>query len=273
MPSQRNDLKLLNKNDSKNTRMDFSKNKNNMDYRKDEFMHLARYQKAVDMILKRARAKGKPIKVLDIGCGEMNPAKMLYKAVVCKKEDIIREYIGVDIDYIMAEKAMENNENAYQKTRARFLIQDMTVKKDLPFPDNYFDIVISFEFFEHIQPVFLPGILKEMRRVLKVNGDALFSTPNSNGSNRILPKDHIYEYSYEEVLSMLNSAGYKILDTSAICINLSKLSKEEKEKKQIIIKKYEEAFGNSAFFAVAIAPMFEPRYSKNVLYHAFKQGD
>ena len=78
MPSQRNNLGDYNVNDSKNTRMEMDRSLQVLDIRKDEVMHLARYQNGAKTIIDLAKQLGRPIRVLDIGCGEMNTARMLY---------------------------------------------------------------------------------------------------------------------------------------------------------------------------------------------------
>lgn len=272
MPSQRNDLKLDNVNGSKNTRMDFSRLNDNMDYRKDEVMHIGRYTNAAGTMVDLSKKLKRPIRVLDIGCGEMNSARLLYKAVQGKKSEILKEYVGVDIDYIMANKAKEKYGNAYRVCNARFVIQDLTVNSSIPFSDGYFDFVICFEFLEHVQPRFAPPILKEVARVLNVNGLALFSTPNSNGSNEKLPHDHIYEYSYEELLQMFQNAGFLVEDATGVCVNISKIPAEEKNAYRHILERYYRAFGdNTAFASVAVAPLFDPRNCKNVVYRLIKE--
>ena len=267
MPSQRNDLKLDNINDSKNTRMDFRKQSYNMDYRKDEIMHIGRYWNGVKTMISLASELKRPVRVLDIGCGEMNTAKMFNSSVVVKKSTIIERYVGVDIDYKMAEKAKAEYAG-YKTLNADFHIQDLTVDSHLPFPDECFDLIICFEFMEHVHPNFLPAILKEAHRLLNKNGKALFSTPNSNGSSETLPKDHIYEYSFEECISLFSNAGFNIDDAIGTCVNITKMPKEEKDRLNVVLKRFYSAFGNnSAFSAVASAPLFNPKYCKNVIYH------
>ena len=187
--------------------------------------------------------------------------------MVVKKSSVIEKYVGVDIDYKMAENAMSNY-GGYETLNASFHIQDLTVDSHLPFPDGYFDLIICFEFMEHIQPKFLPKILQEARRLLNCNGKALFSTPNSNGSNEDLPKDHIYEYSFEECISLFSNAGFKIDNAMGTCVNITKIPKQEKELLNGALERVYAAFGrNSAFSAVASAPLFNPRNCKNVVYH------
>lgn len=272
MPSQRNDLRLDNANESKNTRMDFSKLNDHMDYRKDEVMHIGRYTNAAGTMVELSKKLGRPIRVLDIGCGEMNSVRLLYRAFQVKKADVVQEYVGVDIDYIMAEKAMKYK-HAYSACKARFVIQDLTVNGKLDFPDGYFDLIICFEFLEHIKTRFAPPILREAFRVLRPGGTALFSTPNSNGSNEKLPVDHVYEYSYEELLQMFSEAGFHVDKAIGVCVNISRIPEEEREAKRELIDRFYQAFGNNTPFAcVAMAPIFRPRNCKNVLYRLSKRG-
>ena len=267
MPSQRNDLGQDNVHNSKNTRIDFSRQSYNMDYRKDEIMHIGRYWNGVKTMMGLSSKLKRPIRVLDIGCGEMNTAKMFNSSVVVKKSSVIEKYIGVDIDYKMAENAMATYAG-YKTLNASYHIQDMTVDSHLPFPDGHFDLIICFEFMEHIQPKFLPAILQEAKRLLNPEGEALFSTPNSNGSNEELPKDHIYEYSFEECVTLFLQAGFTITEAIGTCVNITKMPKEEKVKLDQILKRFYSAFGkNSPFAAVASAPLFNPKYCKNVIYH------
>ena len=100
----------------------------------------------------------------------------------------------------------------------------------------------------------------------------MFSTPNSNGSSAKLPKDHVYEYSYEELIEMFNKAGFKVEDTVGVCVNISRIPSDEKEDWGEELEKIYKAFGyNSAFASVVCAPLFSPRNCKNVMYHLLKE--
>lgn len=267
MPSQRNDLKDMNVNSSKNTRMDIDHAEKELDYRKDEIMHIARYIRGAQTMVDLAKKLGRPIRVLDIGCGQMNTVRLFYKSYVEKKSSVIERYVGVDIDFKMVEKSREQFKFAYNTCNAEFLIQDLTVNSHLDFKDGYFDLIICTEFLEHINPTMSQPVIEEAYRVLNRDGVALFSTPNSNGSNKNLPKDHFYEYAYEELVQKFKKAKFSVNDTVGLCINLSKLPKEYVNNLSGVFDRFNEAFGrNSAFTSVAIAPLIKPTYCKNVLY-------
>ena len=271
MPSQRNNLGDFNVNGSKNTRMEMDNSFKDFDFRKDEVMHIGRYMNSAMTMTKISKSLRRPIRVLDIGCGEINTVRLFYRSFMEKKTDVIEEYIGVDIDYKMVEKAHEKYGRTYEACNAKHVIQDLTVNPHLDYPDGYFDFIVCFEFMEHIKQQFLPAILKEAFRVLNPAGKALFSTPNSNGSNAALPKDHIYEYSYEECCSLFKDAGFTLTDSVGVCVNISRIPDEEKQDWSDEMKKIYNAFGeNSAFACVALAPLFSPVYCKNVVYHLSK---
>ena len=266
MPSQRLELKD-NVNGSKNTRMDLDESAKGMDYRKDEIMFIGRYCSGAQAMLDLSKTLCRPIRVLDIGCGQMNTLRLFYRSYVVRKADVIESYTGIDIDYIMAERCKEMYKSAYETCNAHFLIQDLTVNPRIDAPDGYYDLIICTEFLEHINPKFSQAILEEAFRVLNFEGLALFSTPNSNGSNSKLPKDHFYEYSYEELIEKFEKAGFLVENSIGMCINISKIPKELVKAMERVFYLYNAGFGrNSAFTSVAIAPLIDPKYCKNVLY-------
>ena len=266
MPSQHNSIKE-NVNGSKNTRMDLDDSQKNFDYRVDEIMFLGRYNACVQAILDLAAALKSPLRVIDVGGGQMNTVRLLYKSYVVKKSDVLESYTCVDIDEVMAQECMEKYGTLYNSCNASFLIQDLTVKPKLDVPDNYYDLIICTEFLEHINPDKSQAILEELYRVMNPAGQAIFSTPNSNGSNKKLPKDHFYEYSYEELMEKFVATGWTVEDTIGMSISISKLPKDYVAGLAGIFDRFNKGFGrNSHFQRVAIAPLIKPEYCKNVMY-------
>ncbi|MGN7169707.1 rhamnan synthesis F family protein [Paenibacillus cellulositrophicus] len=120
-----------------------------------EVEHMQRYQAVAKIV------SGKV--VLDAACGEGYGSDLLARNA--------EEVIGIDISKEAIEWASEH----YKRKGLEFLQNDITT---LPFPDNYFDVVVSFETIEHVDSRMQESFLFEIRRVLKDNGLLIISTPN-----------------------------------------------------------------------------------------------
>ncbi len=199
MPSQRHKLKE-NLNDSKNTRMEISNLGRTMNYRPDELAHLSRYDLAVDWILRTKKERGEPLDLVEVGCGECHTIAIFSSAYVIRKSDIIKSYTGYDID--PAVKPIE--EKSFMKlVNGKIRIQDLTVLPVLEHETNSIDMAWSFETIEHMKPKFVEPWICEVKRILKPGARFIVSTPNHDGSNKKLPKDHIYEWGFQELKQLL----------------------------------------------------------------------
>ncbi len=143
--------------------------------------HAARYLFALPEVAGKA--------VLDIACGTGYGIGLLRTHA--------RFVAGVDIDPNAAKQAVkECGENA-----AVILGNGI----GLPFDDDTFDVITSFETLEHLQE--RAAFLAELRRVLRPDGDLILSTPNANYSQPVngVPANpfHIHEYEPNELRSEL----------------------------------------------------------------------
>ena len=130
--------------------------------------------------------------VLDVACGTGY-------GVGCLVERGARRVTGVDISIEAANYARDwfgASESAI------FVCADGAM---LPFIDNSFDIVVSFETLEHIRTY--RKFLSECRRVLKENGSLICSTPNRRVFSPNLAKPlnpfHVREFWPEEFHCLL----------------------------------------------------------------------
>lgn len=266
MASERRKLKT-NLNDSKNTRMDVEAAISQMDVRKDELMHLGRYQKAVQTAINLSKDLGRPIRILDLGCGEIYTMRTLYKSFLVKKSDVVQRYIGVDIDDVMLSKVKDQYSSLLDQINGKLVVKDITVDPKLKVKDGYFDLIVWFEMIEHVKPEFIPPMFEELHRVLNPEGILLVSTPNSRGSNAKLPKDHVFEWDYDELIQVMEDNQFEVLCSRGVCVNISKIPAEERAKRAKITRQVYEAFGeNTAFSSTVLGPMFPPQYCKNVIY-------
>ncbi|AXV40953.1 bifunctional 2-polyprenyl-6-hydroxyphenol methylase/3-demethylubiquinol 3-O-methyltransferase UbiG [Methanobacterium sp. BAmetb5] len=141
-------------------------------------------------------------KVLEIGCGNgygtYNIAEYAknIKAIDMSPENIAYckdQYPKENIDYIVANG------------------------KKLPFKENSFDLVISFQVIEHLNTQDVNQYLKEVKRVLNKEGKFIVSTPNKK--LRLLPfqkpwnPEHLIEYDRKGFKKLLS----KYFDNIQVC--------------------------------------------------------
>lgn len=117
-------------------------------------IHINRYLSAKNYI------KGK--RVLDVACGEGYGAKLL-------KLWGAQEVVGVDI----SEESISVAKKQFADEGIEFVQHSA---EQLPFDNDSFDVVVSFETIEHVENA--DSFLQEITRVLKFGGIAVVSCPN-----------------------------------------------------------------------------------------------
>jgi ubiquinone/menaquinone biosynthesis C-methylase UbiE len=135
--------------------------------------------------------------VLDVACGTGYGSEILRESGAAK-------VIGADL----ALDAINTNSNGH---RALFTNADAC---KLPFPDQSFDTVVSFETIEHVESP--ERLLMEIARVLKPGGICICSSPNRDFQPASGNKDqnpfHISEMNYGE---------FEVVFTKYFCISES----------------------------------------------------
>ena len=121
--------------------------------REIRYEHVHRYAFARELV--------SGLRVLDAACGEGYGSALLAQSA--------RSVCGVDL----SPEAVEHARQRYQADTLSFHQADCL---DLPFEDNAFDCVVSFETLEHLEDH--EGLLGEFRRVLGPDGFLLISTPD-----------------------------------------------------------------------------------------------
>jgi len=137
------------------------------------------------------QAKGK--NVLELGCNK-GFGTIIYA-------DDAKHVKAVDTSFEAIEKARKYN--------ARENIEYICLNSwTLPFEDNTFDLTVLFQVIEHIALDKLDIFLREIRRVTRMDGQVIVSTPNRN--IRLLPfqnprnKFHTKEYSAQDLEQLLS---------------------------------------------------------------------
>ena len=145
--------------------------------------HAARYVFALPIVEDKT--------VLDIACGTG------YGLALLKKN--AKHVAGVDLDIEAAKEARSECDE-----RAAVLLGDGL---QLPFADESFDAVTSFETLEHLHE--RGAFLTELKRVLRTGGKLVLSTPNANYTKPVNGKPsnpfHIFEYTPEELQAELET--------------------------------------------------------------------
>lgn len=197
-----------NVNDSKNTRMDVAGPL--ASWKPDEIGHITRYTKIADMIIKEAKRLGRPLDLLEAGCGNIWVLRHIYKSIVIKKSDVVASYLGVDIDPAVLDEFPgwpsydSVNDSAWLKTfNGQVIIQDLTTHPDFPTEGDSIDFFWTTEVIEHMGPQFVEPWLADAHARLRSKGLAYISTPNHDGSNDKLPEDHVYEWGHNELRNLL----------------------------------------------------------------------
>lgn len=146
-------------------------------------MHIATYRFAESFV--------KDKRVLDYGCGSgYGSARMA---------EIAASVDAVDI----AEDAITHAQGEFRRENLRF--RSINPSAPLPFADNSFDTVLSFQVFEHVTDV--DHYLGEIARVLARGGTLVLVTPDR--STRLLPLQrpwnrwHVKEYSADSLASAM----------------------------------------------------------------------
>ena len=88
--------------------------------------------------------------------------------------------------------------------------------------DQSVDLVFSGESIEHVTRTEVDNVLREVRRILNPDGSFCFDTPNRAVTKIQLPNafinpDHKHEYTHEEMIELLASHRFTIVDAKGIC--------------------------------------------------------
>ena len=147
-----------------------------------EMEHMLRYEFAEQFV------SGK--RILDAACGTGYGSSMLARKAL--------SVCGIDI----SQDAVAYAETNYANSKVRFICGSVT---ELPFEDDSFDVVVSYETLEHINEQSQELFLAEISRVLIPGGTLIMSTPNrevydKRGDNSF----HVCEKSFVEFGKMLS---------------------------------------------------------------------
>jgi SAM-dependent methyltransferase len=146
-------------------------------------------------------------RILDIGCGS-NPLFLLNIEFLEKYG--IEKSSPVDIN------------NPSQRDNIKIIQYNIEDNNDLPFENEYIDVVTMLAVFEHIIPEKLIAILNEIHRILKPNGLFVMTTPAGWTNNllkimaalhlvsKIEIREHKDTYSHRKVLTLFQMTNFSV---------------------------------------------------------------
>ncbi len=147
--------------------------------------HINRYIFASNFVLNKV--------VLDVACG--SGVESIYLAAKG-----VKTVVGADI----SEEALgDAKRRDKRRKKVEFILSDAEA---LPFADNSFDVIVSFETIEHLKEP--EKFLAECRRVLRKRGIFIGSTPNKRIRSPVFRKPmnpyHVREFYPEEFYGLLS---------------------------------------------------------------------
>jgi 2-polyprenyl-3-methyl-5-hydroxy-6-metoxy-1,4-benzoquinol methylase len=155
-------------------------------------------------------------KLLDIGCGDGSFASLA--------ETKFKEIFAIDISPHAIRKAQAKMRN---KDNSHFLIHD--ADQGLPYNQSFFDAVTCIALLEHMTHP--PNLLREIKRILKKNGELVILVPNDawivyrlqfltgripqSGFVDELGVDwgHLHKFNKRIITDLLRSRGYLVRET------------------------------------------------------------
>ncbi len=167
--------------------------------------HIARYVFAGKFVAGKS--------ILDIACGTGYGSSYLFN----KGANTV-----VGADY--SDEALEYGRLHYQKDGLEFIWCDA---QQMVFPDNSFDVIVSFETIEHLERY--EDYLKECKRVLKADGTFICSTPNIDGGFGYKNPWHLREFSLIEFNELMSRYFGEV-----VLYGQTFIKKEEEFKKESI---------------------------------------
>lgn len=133
-------------------------------------------------------------KILDIACGTGFGTFKLYAQGA-------NHVMGGDISDDAVQYCLKKY-GSHVGDKLKFIRMDAT---SLPFENETFDVVASFETLEHVADC--KAVLNEFKRVLKREGVLFLSTPNQEVSSPggiVVNPFHVKEYNYDELRDLLS---------------------------------------------------------------------
>ena len=250
----------VNVNKSKNTRLPIAEEFSNFRFGRDALAHVSRYLWVIDNLIDLSKELGRPVKILDVGCGDCYIPRTFAASYAVKKTDVIELYVGLDID----DKRVERTRATFpQSVPHRIDLGDFTVDALQKYEDKSFDVLVNLEVLEHIQPELVAPALRQFRRI---SHRGWISTPNGTGGTGKIPEDNIKEWDCQELTNLMAECGFHVQRRVGIFSNLMHVKKIAKTDPKIQeLFEFLEPRMDSHFLSLTMARIIGGN-AQNILY-------
>lgn len=227
---------------------------------RDYVAHALRWSHVCKFLMEKKRYSS--ARILEAGCGRELPLpRLIYSNRMSGSQ-----YVGVDINALtvpdMLQKAAENGKmNLWLMPNTD---AGLVRPEHLPWQPN---VVVSFECFEHMIPVYGMRMLRNLYELAEIGADFFFSTPCFNGS---AAENHIAEPYYTAMGSILERAGWNIHANYGTFASQTDYFSAMSEPEREIFSRLR-SYYDSNILAVIFAPLF-PAHSRNCLWHCRKEA-
>jgi SAM-dependent methyltransferase len=198
--------------------------------------------------------------VLDAGCG-----RSLFTEIRGEWPFTI---VASDVDHAL----LRSRQSEFPKVR--WAVADA---HPLPFKDAAFDALFAGELVEHLPEP--KDALVEFHRVLRPGGTLLLTTPNRlrlanrvDRSERPYSPDHLSELSYDEVRVLLRDAGFEVVHTSGLHLELFLNWTSPLPKLDRLQRQWNRPWAVPLMRALLAAGSLAPRYCLDMIFVAKKRA-
>lgn len=194
------------------------------------------------------------MRVIDVGCGPEMPLLNVL-ARFPHPTSIPGSYVGIDL----------NTFEMPFHTKWAELCSGVSVFSLDPRKIGPADVVVCFEMLEHMEKDRGVQLLEWLRDAVAEDGIVLLSTPSFSG--RALPKNHVYEWEYQELMDQLVDTGFTIEKVWGTFMTLPRLKKGIERQHPELMGVHDEllSYYSGEVMSTVFAPLF-PELASNCLW-------
>jgi len=220
-------------------------------------LHAAMLRRLEGLFHRHVPARGR---VLDAGCG-----RSLFTEI---RPDWPFQIVACDVDHdLLAGRRAEHGSVWWVGGEAY----------PLPFRAGSFDALFAGELVEHLVDPRLG--LEEFRRVLRPGGALILTTPNRlrlanlvDRSERPYSPDHLSELSYDEAGRLLEAAGFEVLESTGVHLELLLNWLSPMPKLDRLQRRWNRRWAVPLMRLLLAAGALAPRYSLDLVFVARRPG-